>query len=59
MVTVKKNDVLSLVTGGANGLGEHNRSLMTDVAYTPKPGAHRSLSKIAYQLPQAWRCSRT
>ena len=48
-----KYDALSLVTGGANGRGEHIKSLMTDVTYTPKAEAHKSLNNVAHQFPCA------
>ena len=45
IIGVEDMDILSLVTGGANGRGEHNKSLTRDVTYTPKAGPHKSLKK--------------
>jgi hypothetical protein len=39
-------DVLSRVTGGANGRGEQMRSLTTDEQYTPSARTIRSLASI-------------
>lgn len=38
--------VLSLVTGGANGLGEHMRSLNKEEIYTPNASMQRRLRQV-------------
>jgi len=39
--------VLRRVTGGANGLGEHNKSFMTDAQYTPSASTMSSLKSTS------------